>query len=146
MGKKELQRVEMVRIYHVREYQRVEELDSPASGATQVIAEKEVVYEFFHRRTEADDFLEGRRLALVRENGMKTKSGSKTLEGQVNHRYAHVYEVSFDVVERTVPESELPRNVDELLLRPERRIVRDIKRTPEPYPGMPEEPATFELF
>ncbi len=142
MGNFSLERFESVNLYSIGETQLVIELDSPAIGTEFIIAKREAVYEFFPSEGEAQRHIrvlreryqsENPTLQLKTEGPRFERSGS-WLEGEVNHQYAHAFEINHSVNCQTLPSSELLEDLEILLNNPKRRILKDERN----HPNFPE--------
>ena len=128
-----LQRVERFVLYSISESQFVTEWDSPAPGLTSQIATKIADYEFFSSSEKAIEYLEGVRRGYTGKNNtlsLITRDGQSFLEGQLDHKYSHSFEIHHAVISREMLAQELPENLEELLSSPRRRIVSDIRHDP----------------
>ena len=128
-----LQRVERFVLYSISEYQEVTELDSPAPGLTSQIATKIANYEFFLSEENAEEYLADLRAEYSKRNNtlkLKKIDRESFLDGQLEHKYAHSFEIHHAVTSKEMLVQELPENLEELLRLPRRVITLDKRDDP----------------
>ncbi|MEK6841651.1 MAG: hypothetical protein AABX91_00680 [Nanoarchaeota archaeon] len=128
-----LQRVEKFVLYSVLEKQIVTELDSPAPGLTSQIASRTAVYDFFSSQERAQEYLESIRTDFMGRNNtlkLKTVDQQSFLDGHLDYKYAHTFEVYHTVTSKEMLAQKLPENLEELLASPRRQIAMDMKHDP----------------
>ena len=131
-----LERFESVNLYSIHESQKVIELDSPALGCESTIVDRKSVYEFFHSQREAQRHIKALRKRYMIENlslkVRKTREADFMLVGDVDHIYAHYFQIIHSTACQSIPILNLPENFEELLHTPRRRIVK-AERTPTEF-------------
>ncbi len=127
MAALDLETVTKVLIYSIEEHQLVTELDSPAIGVTQDVAEEIALfkwYSFKHSAVEKILQLQGE--YMERNSTLQRKNSKKdyALDGSIDHKYAHEYSIRHTINRHELKPEKIDEKIKALLEAPRKIVIK----------------------